>query len=112
MSNKLLLFSSSLSKCCRAKQLVVQSRAGGFVSQNCMQCERSAWISARELPTLRCSDCDVTLEVDNRWKNYCYACPVCRSTWFVYELVPWWHERFQWYGLAAPDGSSGGWCSW
>jgi RNase P subunit RPR2 len=94
------LNSKYLSYCCKAPQMIVQSRSGGFVSQNCEKCGKSSYISQNELPDLFCKKCSVPLVTGlNIQKNYIYRCPICDREFLVWDLVPNWKEYFEEYGL-------------
>ena len=95
------LYSKTSSKCCRAKALVVQSRPGGFISQNCLRCGKSDYINEDGLPDLECDCCGRILKiehVDNQ--NYFYVCQQCNRNWKISDTVPHWSELFAYSGLA------------
>ena len=95
-----LVLRGSESSCCRAPSLIVRSRERGFVTQNCETCGKPRWVSLSELPDLSCGRCRKTLARNtNRFKNYVYFCPDCRSEWQISDLVPRWDERFDYYGF-------------
>lgn len=102
------LYSQNQSACCGARQQIVRSRENGFVSKECVVCEslpkHERYVSLAELPMLQCLGCKVTLLKCQRStppKNYYYACPKCKVSWLVAELVPHWSECFEFNGLAA-----------
>ncbi|PKN99563.1 MAG: hypothetical protein CVU42_07570 [Chloroflexi bacterium HGW-Chloroflexi-4] len=94
------LLSKSLSSCCHAPQMIVQSRQGGFISQDCEKCGKPSFISENELPDLICKKCKCKLIVGKNYrKNYIYTCPGCKSEFFVWDLVPNWQKYFDENGL-------------
>ena len=95
------LFSKTPSKCCGAKALVVQSRPGGLISQNCLKCGTPAHINEQALPDLDCDFCAGSLRtarVDG--KNYFYVCKLCGRKWKIGDTMPHWGELFTYCGLA------------
>lgn len=95
------LYSKTPSGCCDAKALVVRSRQGGFISQNCLKCGSSGYISAHELPDLECDSCGRILAIKNLdGQNYFYVCEHCGRHWKIGDTVPHWSELFAYSGLA------------
>ena len=90
---KLTLKGKYDSHCCGKPTIIVCSRAGGFVTQNCSQCGVPKSIRLEELPALTCTRCRVEL-VAFKSKNYVYACPRCKEQWELASLIPPWHELF------------------
>jgi hypothetical protein len=102
--SKKLLCGKQLSSCCSAQQLIVQSRDGGLVSQDCVQCGQSRWIKKWELPTPLCWHCRRSLlTVTFLGRDYAYHCEKCQSVYRVWDLVPTWNEHFGYCGLAMPS---------
>ncbi|MGB8990510.1 MAG: hypothetical protein WCD80_00485 [Desulfobaccales bacterium] len=102
MRSKRFLYSKKPSKCCSYKALLVQSREGGFISQNCLQCGKPDYVSPENLPDLLCDFCESDLSVeklDN--KNYFYACNKCKRNWKIADILRHWAELFEKSGLAA-----------
>jgi hypothetical protein len=93
-----VLLSRSHSGCCRAASIIVRSREGGFVTQNCSACGRPRAVTPSELPQRFCERCESELEVVLREKNYTYHCRTCNSFWEVATLVPHWSELFSEFG--------------
>ncbi len=98
------LISKRLSSCCGYSALVVQSRNGGFVSQDCLKClSTSQLIKASDLPDLVCETCEQALTVRVIDKNYFYVCQRCNDRWMIWSNVPNWRVAFSYAGLAAAD---------
>ena len=95
---KLLLYGTD-SKCCRARSIIVKSRDGGFISQNCEECGKPRKITKAELPHLSCVECDQPLSKMVIGKNYHYCCNECEGTWEVSEIVFEWNDLFDYHGL-------------
>lgn len=99
MSDKLLIH-GTISQCCNRPSLIVRSRDGGFVTQNCEKCGKPRKIGLAELPPLICSKCGKHLTpFINVEKNYAYTCPCCGTQWKLCNLVPDWSENFTEWGL-------------
>jgi len=95
------LYSKTASKCCRAKALIVQSRAGGFVSQNCLKCGKSDYINPQALPDLECDYFGRILKIEFLdGQNYFYVCQSCNRNWTLGDTLPNWKELFAYSGLA------------
>ena len=60
MAEKLVLHSRSTSPCCHDVNVLVLSRANGFVTQNCNTCETPQPLNIWELPELKCEKCKAT----------------------------------------------------
>lgn len=102
------LFSKTSSKCCQAKALVVQSRAGGFISQNCLKCGKSDYINEHALPDLDCDSCARPLNIERiDGQNYFYVCRQCNRNWKIGDTVPHWQELFAYSGLAVDSDLPG-----
>lgn len=102
-ANRFLL-SSTLSKCCGYKAILVKSREGGFVSQDCLKCGTSHHVRKSELPELECEYCDTVLEKkQHQGKGYTYRCDNCDQEWHLASNLPHWSELFEYSGLSA-DG--------
>ena len=97
------LYSSALSPCCNYNALLVQSRARGFVSRNCLKCGKPHYVNIAQLPKLDCDVCGNTLRVRTlRDKNYHYTCDSCNLDWQLGSVLPDWSDLFEYSGLAAP----------
>jgi len=99
----------SPSKCCTVPTVIVQSRDGGLVSQNCSKCGHPDYIRLSELPPLACPRCKVQLQITdtkNNRKNYWYICPQCNSETLLANVVPHWSELFDECGLYADGGGT------
>ena len=104
MTNGIPLYGKYKSPCCGGPQLIVRSRDGGFITQNCETCERPHLINAVEIPAVECEPCSKPMEIcTDGYGTYQFRCPNCKKRTYVYELVPWWHERFKYYGVATPN---------
>src|SRR5580693_4010752 len=104
-----LILSLHRSDCCESRMILIRSREGGFVSQNCLRCGKAYRVQDREIPDLDCDSCkwspkgSVMVKIID--KNYVYECERCRKRWVLAELLPHWSELFPYCGLAAPgDG--------
>jgi hypothetical protein len=46
------------SRCCGAPSLLVRSRAGGFVAQDCLSCGKTSdYVNTMDIPDLDCDGC-------------------------------------------------------
>lgn len=99
--NRLELFGTP-SRCHGVPSLIVQSRPGGFVTQDCPVCGKPSAIRLDELPFLRCFSpgCgnDVKASQD-RHGNYVYACQRCSTTERLADVVPSWKDHFPYRGF-------------
>jgi ribosomal protein S27E len=102
------LFAKTSSRCCQAKALVVQSRAGGFVSQNCLKCGKPEYINEHALPDVDCDFCGRRLAVERvDGQNYFYVCRQCNRNWKLGDSVPSWSDLFRYFGLAVDSDFPG-----
>ena len=100
MKDDLFLKSKTLSRCCRKTSIIVRSRDGGFVTQNCIECEKPYSISISELPDLKCDYCGTNLSISfEDGKNYFYRCNKCNQFWKLADRVPHWSEHFKEHGF-------------
>lgn len=96
------IYSTKLSRCCRQRALLVRSRDGGLVSQNCLECGKPEYVNESALPELVCDICNSPLMVKKvDGKNYFYVCDRCSRNWLLANSLPHWSELFQYSGLAA-----------
>lgn len=101
------VFHGSRSPCHNAASVIVKSREGGLVTQNCTVCGKRRSLKYSELPTLKCSKCNVLLTQGvNGNKNYAYTCKVCDSSWVLADLVFPWQELFDKDGKFRPNSNS------
>jgi|GEM_PF-1452964 len=103
MNQEKLIYSLTASPChhgCR--NIVVRSREGGFVTQNCEECGEPRSISPEEFPKAKCHECKVDMVVAIINKNYAYQCTACGKVQMIYSLVPSWAERFDYHGYGIP----------
>jgi hypothetical protein len=98
-----IMHSRSLSRCCQAPQQLVRSRAGNFVSQDCIQClKRARRIVQDEIPPATCSACGALVYIAMLGKNYAYRCQ-CGYMFELGVILPAWDDAgFKYSGLAAP----------
>lgn len=97
MSN-LLLHGRFRSSCCGARTVLVRSRSGGFITQNCEECERPGYVRLNELPFVECKTCKTILMALQRG-NYCYICPSCGTFFDLPFLIPAWYDLFDEQGF-------------
>jgi len=102
MRTKRFIFGTRQSPCCTRSMLLVRSRRGGFISQNCIQCGKPSWVNMAELPQILCDHCGTELTVQKvDGQNYFYVCEPCGKQWMLGEVLPDWQELFEHCGLAA-----------
>lgn len=104
-AGKMILFGSTsyCFKCRRtSRKVIVRSRNGGFVSQDCELCGGSRYLPERDLPGLDCRRYARALETfRDGYSNYAYRCPHCRIQVLLADVVPSWQDlRFDYDGLA------------
>ena len=100
MKTKKFLISKHPSSCCSCNSMIVKSRDGGFVSQNCLKCGKPNYINQNSLPELKCEFCDSILKIELiDGKNYFYVCEKCNKNWKLSEEVPDWKDIFEYSGL-------------
>jgi hypothetical protein len=102
-----LIVSAKPSKCCRAPSMIVRSRSGNFITQDCLQCgQKTDYPGLDEIPDLDCVGCQSTREMTAEPtiidKNYWYRCTCCGRKWEIGLIVPIWSDIFEYVGLAAP----------
>lgn len=100
MSEDKWIYSRTVSHCCGSRSIVVLSRTGGFVTQNCLNCGKPMAIRQEEFPRRRCDRCQGEMSVLVLNKNYAYKCQRCGKTLMVPDLVPKWEDRFDYHGYA------------
>jgi hypothetical protein len=105
MDRKLQIFVQRRSSCCGERQMLVQSRPGGFITKNCCGCGKPSYVGLHELPELPCRKCGTPMSSSMRFNNYSFACTDCGSNFQLYTRLPWWHQRFPYSGIATPDES-------
>ena len=99
--NHIPLYGAS-SACHKSPSLIVRSRAGGFVTQNCVTCGIPRSLPFDDLPILSCESCkrslvSFTKPAPNH--NYAYRCDGCGQGFELHERVPHWNERFEYHGF-------------
>ena len=109
IDSKILIVAIRPSKCSNAPSLLVASRHGGFIAQDCLACgTRSEYVHEQEIPDLECTGCRLPRGIEPKVidKNYWYECTRCRRQWMIAEIVPVWSELFEYSGLSAPGDAS------
>jgi hypothetical protein len=85
-----------LSSCCRSPTALVQSMAGGFVTQNCSRCGKYETLSKEEFRDLSlwvaCPSCRKPMEASYIFSNYGYKCVVCDIGINLSDLLPRWED--------------------
>jgi len=91
----------TISNCCQSPSLIVKSREGGFVTQNCLKCEKPRGLPFNQQPDLECGACGKTLEKFKDFSgNYAYRCNQGGNDFLLADIVPHWSERFDYHGYA------------
>jgi hypothetical protein len=105
MKSERFIYSKTPSRCCGERALLVRSRAGGFVSRNCLKCGKSDYVTKFDLPDMLCDHCGQQLEICTTdsagGRNYSYNCSKCDHRWVLADVIPHWAELFTYSGLAA-----------
>jgi hypothetical protein len=73
--------------------IIVDSRKGGYITQNCFTCKAHLDIGLSEIPLAKCSECENELEKVYK-RNYAYRCNTCDWEREIYTLVPHYSEFF------------------
>ena len=90
----------SVSYCHNQPSLIVRSREGGFVTQNCLECGQPRSLPFSELPKLYCKECGQQLSPRvNIFKNYAYKCSQCCYEFELATIIPKWSEVFEYHGF-------------
>lgn len=90
----------SLSPCHNIPRLIVLSREGGFVTQNCLECGEPKTLPFEDLPVIICNHCDIKMNAFiNSDKNYAYKCSRCEQEFELATVVPHWQNRFNYHGF-------------
>jgi hypothetical protein len=101
------LLLGTTSRCCSAPNIIVRSREGGFITQNCAVCGKPRAIHECELPDLICGNCSKDLaKARDTYSNYVYRCISCSREWMLATLVPAWQELYSYHGYAIPQNSA------
>lgn len=97
----------SLCRCHGRPSLIVRSREGGFVTQNCIETGCPRALHLHELPEIECSKCKRRTQtyINPDSNNYAYRCTNCDASVELQAIVPHWSERFEYfgYGLETDD---------
>lgn len=95
------LYGSNCS-CHDKPSLIVQSRKGGQVSQNCVVTGRPRKVTKDQLPEWSCKKCGHACEKSqDRYSTYIYVCTHCKAVVKIADLVPDWDDYFEEYGFDA-----------
>ena len=90
----------SLSPCHRKPRILVKSRPGGFITQNCPVCGKPDYLPMRDTPKLRCGKCRTTMHCHrNSRKNYAYICGRCGNELELHTILPEWRDEFDYHGF-------------
>lgn len=90
----------SISYCHQKPSLIVRSREGGFVTQNCLECGKPRTLPFSECPQLLCGGCQNPLELFiDSFKNYAYKCSRCNTSFELATIIPSWEEHFEYNGF-------------
>ncbi len=91
-----LTMKTRTSECCKQPLVLVESMEGGFVSANCLKCNKKETLSYHEFETLPltvcCPDCKETMVSRIIAQNYSYLCEKCGSYIGLSDLLPNWQE--------------------
>lgn len=86
------------SKCCQSARVLVRSMEGGFVTANCVKCNKSEkdlsesdFVRAVEDITILCPWCKRPM-TPGKDKNYGFRCGVCNRFVDVADMLPRWDE--------------------
>ena len=97
-------------KCQRqSRRVIVRSRTGGFVTQNCEHCGKPDSISQQDLSQVSCGKCGTVQSTGkSHLGNYVYSCPSCQRTTELHQLVPHWNELYEYdgFGLDSDDSQA------
>ena len=81
------------------RHVVVRSRNGGFVTQNCESCGAPHSLSFGDLPACKCHCGTDYAPCKTLMGNYAYTCPSCNAIVELHTLVPHWNELFDYHGF-------------
>jgi len=82
------------SPCHGVPTVIVKSKNGGYVTQNCTQCGDADHVDIPALPLyFHCPVCDTPVERVKRTKSV-YECRHCKIKWELHTLVPEWSSLF------------------
>lgn len=82
------------SLCHNASTVIVKSKSGGFVTQNCTKCGDADQIQVEAMPDyFFCPVCDKPVERVKRTKSM-FECRRCQIKWDLVTIVPEWSELF------------------
>jgi hypothetical protein len=93
---------------CNSSAIFVRSRVGGFITKNCIRCQKSDYAHKEDFPLVECCGRQWTVILID--KNYHYQCGICGRTIMVADIVQRWWELFPYDPLIAPGDS--GWGNW
>jgi len=95
------IYTKWCSSCCKAKQIVVRSRRGGFVTKNCIECEKPRAVHLSELPD-QCPKCGQYAKPIYIVNNYGYDCGSCGRFELAYVVPAWYEINMGWQGFGIP----------
>jgi DNA-directed RNA polymerase subunit RPC12/RpoP len=75
--------------------IIVCSRDGGYISQDCVKCGKSYRIAKTEIPIIKCPRCDsqdLVFVDKNTRGNYIYSCTRCGKKRVIASIIPTWQE--------------------
>ena len=98
MNDGKLIYGRSDSPCCGYRSIIVRSRKGGFVTQNCGKCGKPRSIIPKEFPMRKCSKCHGEMSIIKVKYNYAYKCNRCGKLDMVSSIVHSWEEKFTYHG--------------
>ena len=82
------------SQCHDAPTVLVKSKNGGYVTQNCTKCGDADHIEVAAMPEyFFCPLCDKPVERVKRTKSM-YDCKRCQIKWELHTIVPEWSDLF------------------
>jgi len=98
-ANPIRIQGPEASHCCSAPTLLTQSMKGGFVTSNCIECQKSTNLKNEQWQTLNiwvaCPNCSLRMVPDvsrHTDKNYSYVCLNCNIYIWLADLLPNWDD--------------------
>ncbi len=93
MPPKHIYYSKFPSLCHNASVVIVKSKNGEYVTQNCTKCGNADPLDISGVPTFYCPVCNKPVERVKRTKSL-YDCRHCKIKWELATIVPDWKELF------------------
>lgn len=90
---KHIYYSKFPSLCHNASVVIVKSKNGEYVTQNCTKCGNADPLDISGVPTFYCPVCNKPVERVKRTKSL-YDCRHCKIKWELATIVPDWKELF------------------